>query len=170
MKSNMLLRALNRILFPYSMGAPSPTVIGSGEEFYERALEMAREQFRRTEGQHRAVYFKIVPESRIIFSGGAFAGYDLRLKVFSSPREGFLNKIPDRMHKIKDMKKVIVYDEHVCQVGLPREESGSYNPFEYAKQFSSKCVLELSEKIRESMGSYSAVVIHPYNLARKPRR
>jgi hypothetical protein len=168
MSSDKFLRGLNRILFPHERGIGSPTVIGSGKEFYERALEMAKEQFRRTEGQHRAVYFKIVPESCILFSDGDFEGYDLRLKVFSSPKQGFLNKIPDRMHKIKDMKKVIVYDEHVCQVGLPKKESLNYGPFEYAKRFSPKCVLELSDKIRGSMGSYMTVVMHPYNTAQSP--
>lgn len=170
MMSDRLLRGLNRILFPYSRGIGSPTVIGSGKEFYERALEMAKEQFRRTDGQNAAVYFKIVPESRIIFSDGAPSGYDIRLKVFSSPRRGLLKNIPDNMQRIKDMRKVIVYDEHVCQVGMPKKEALNYGPFEYAKQFSSKCVLELSEKIRGSMGSYSTVVIHPYNMARKPGR
>jgi len=168
MISERFLRGLNRLLFPYGGSVESPTVIGDGKKFFSRAIEMAQEQFRRTEGQHRAVYFKIVPESRIVFSNDDFVGYDVRLKVFSSPREGFLNKIPDRMHKIKDMRKVIVYDEHVCQMNFPVSECSKYTPFEYAKEFSSNCVLELSEKIRSSIGNYSAVVIHPYNMARRP--
>jgi hypothetical protein len=170
MAGNFILNGLSRLVFPHGRSAGSPIIARKSSDFYKLAKEMAVDQFMRTGGEHDAIYYKIVPESQFIVNDGTLEGYSIRLKIFSSPRVGFLNKIPNRMHKIKDMSKVVMYDEYVCQSGMPVKNAARYNPFEYAEIFSVGCVLEMAEKLRASVGGYRVRVMHPYELAKRPSK
>lgn len=157
----------------YGIGYGSPTMIRDSGRFYKTALEMAKGQLKRTGGQNRQVYFKIVPESRLNGLAYEADGFEcsVSLKVFSSPRESFLNKIPNRMYRIKDIRQVIVTESTVCEMQMPVSEAPYYaDPFEFLKRFSVGCVLDKADEIRRMMGSYDVRIMHPFEMASRPVR
>lgn len=162
---------LSRLYGRFFLGYRLPSAARSDEEFYGRSVELAKAAHRKDPANDR-IYFKIVPESHFVFyfqDGEEKVDYRVKLKVFSSPRVGLLNKIPDRVHKIRDIAQVAMVVKDVCEKKLPAADASAYSPFEFMKEFSAACVIDQADEIRRAV-PYKKEIIHPFNLASPSRK
>jgi len=168
MIGDTLSKLYNRLFLGYRL----PRASGSDEDFYKRSIELGREAFNKDPANSK-IYFKIVPESSFVLyiqDGEERVEYSVRLKVFSSPRVGLLNKIPERIHKVRDMDQIAMIVKDVCEKKMPTITDASfYSPFEFMKEFSAGCVMDQADEIRRKV-PYRKEIIHPFNLATPPRR
>jgi hypothetical protein len=161
----IISRLYSRLVLGYKL----PPVSRNDEEFYKKAIELGRQAYMKDRSNDR-IYFKIVPECQVanfLNYGEDRIEYRVRLRVFSSPRIGLLNKIPDRIHKIKDIDQVVMIVKDVCEKKIPDANTSLYNPFEFMKQFSMSCVIDQADEIRSRV-IYKKEIIHPFNLALPP--